>query len=305
MTETEAIRSRGGAAPFGYCWRDGRLEIDQKEAPVRRLIYDLFLKHRRKKTVAGILNELGYRTRSGANFSDMAVDRLLRDSTAMGRRNEGSMIVPVDPIVSIEVWERVSRLLGSRDGKRATSLFGRRVRCACGGAMSVPSKSKKYVCAECGSRILADDLEDIFIAQTGAFVFAGQRLADRWGSLSGRDKGLIVEHLCEDILIGDDTISIRFTSNPASSRDTAIADTWPSDESAASLPLIAVDESLLEEPLLSESEAAHILGISKMTLHRKRKAGQIGFFQVGFRVVYSKAKHLLPYLSGCERNSSC
>ena len=34
MTENESVRSRGGAAPFGYRWRDGRLEIDEKEAPV-------------------------------------------------------------------------------------------------------------------------------------------------------------------------------------------------------------------------------------------------------------------------------
>ena len=54
------------------------------------------------------------------------------------------------------------------------------------------------------------------------------------------------------------------------------------------------------EPLLSESEASQFLGISKMTLLRKRNAGLIGFFRVGIRVLYSKEKHLLPYLASCE-----
>lgn len=56
----------------------------------------------------------------------------------------------------------------------------------------------------------------------------------------------------------------------------------------------------VRNPLLSEAEAARFLGISKMTLLRRRNAGNISFFRVGFRVLYSREKHLLPFLEQCE-----
>src|SRR5579863_9666048 len=49
----------GGQGSFGYIWQDKNLVLNEKEAPVRRLIYELFAAHKRKKTVARILNEKG------------------------------------------------------------------------------------------------------------------------------------------------------------------------------------------------------------------------------------------------------
>ncbi|MEI7808459.1 MAG: recombinase family protein [Verrucomicrobiota bacterium] len=47
----------GGPASFGYEWKDKKLIPHSKEGPVRKLMYELFLKHRRKKTVVRLLND--------------------------------------------------------------------------------------------------------------------------------------------------------------------------------------------------------------------------------------------------------
>jgi len=292
-------------APFGYRWRDGRLEIDENEAPVRRQIFDLFLKHRRKKTVAKILNDLGYRTRSKAKFSDMAIDRLLRDTTAKGMRDEGGTPVQVDPIVATDIWERANHLLGARERKQPVNIFAGRVRCSCGGSMSVLSQSNKYVCAKCRSKIPIEDLEYIFVSQTSPFSFGEHRLEDRWSLLSENNKRLMVEHLCEEIVVARESIAIRFACDPTSFKTPALEQrVEPSNETPEGALPEKVEIIQSTEPLLSEAEAAHFLGVSKMTMLRKRQTGIIGFYRVGFRVLYSKEKHLLPYLASCEERSS-
>jgi len=76
----------GGPAPYGYDWKDKKLVINEKEATVRRLVYDLFLENKRKKTVAQILNNRGYRNRKGTKFSDTTIARFLEDPVAKGLR---------------------------------------------------------------------------------------------------------------------------------------------------------------------------------------------------------------------------
>jgi len=122
----------GGAAPFGYAWQDNQLVIDEKEAPIRKLIFELFSEHKRKKTVARLLNEQGHRTRRGAKFSDTTVDRLLRDPLAKGTRRanytksrgqkkhwdlkpeEDWVYTDAPAIVSEEVWLEANAFLDAQ-----------------------------------------------------------------------------------------------------------------------------------------------------------------------------------------------
>ncbi len=308
------------AAPFGYQWLDDRLVPDAQEAAIRKLMYELFLHHRRKKTVARLLNEAGYRTRSGAKFSDMTVERLLRDASAKGvyqvyhqNRRQGKNKpdeIAIEPIVSTGLWEQVNVLLnGSHKlAKKAVQLFANLIYCECGARMSVPSNSAKYVCSDCRHKIGTVDLEEIFQEQLQSLAFPSnpkqaQAPSDYWQDLTRDEKRLIIEQLVDRIIIGKTQIHIElYQLNPLKMVTDGQQLTREQHGSADAEEVKAEPAiSTLTEPLLNETQAAKFLGVSRMTLLRKRNNGEINFFRVGFRVLYSKEKHLLPFLQLCEK----
>lgn len=165
----------GGPAPFGYAWIDKQLVPDPNEAPVRALIHELFREHRRKKTVAKLLNDQGYRTRNGSLFSGTTIYRLLLDPTAKGlhRANytksddrtkswylkpESEWVyTPVEPIISVALWDDCVRILQEQGASRKPTrkvahLFAGLTRCHCGAKMYVPSNSPKYICHQCRNK---------------------------------------------------------------------------------------------------------------------------------------------------------
>jgi Recombinase len=294
MSESEKIKSTGGIAPLGYRWQDGKLIVDENESSTRKLIYELFIKHKRKKTVAKLLNDLGYRTRGGSLFSDTTIDRLIRDATAKGVRIESGKEIQVEAIVEKELWQRANNLLGQKQTKPPINLFIGFAFCDCGGKMIVPSNTEKYVCLNCKKKIGIDDLEEIFSSQLGNLE---NNLADYWEVLTNKEKRIIVEHTTSKLIIGKTEITIEFVcktnslKTPTFEQQNSIGNESPKDEY----------KPTLNEPLMNEVEASKFLGISRMTLLRKRNASEIGFYRVGFRVLYSKEKHLIPFLESCEK----
>ncbi len=190
-----------GAAPYGYAWTDGKLVPDEKEAPVRKLMYDLFKETRRIRTVAGLLNQRGFRTRNGSLFSHVTVRRLILDPTAKGVRRanytrslgEGKkwklkpesewIELPIPGIIDPELWEECAGILrersaGPKPGRRPVHLFTGAVFCHCGKKMYVPSDSPKWTCYGCRNKIPVPDLERVFAEQLKSFVFSSEGMAE-------------------------------------------------------------------------------------------------------------------------------
>lgn len=306
MKNEQAIKSVGGVAPFGYRWQSGVLIIDEAEASTRRLIYELFIKHKRKKTVARLLNDLGYRTRNGSLFSDTTIDRLIRDTTARGIKLIDGQETEVPAIIPEELWERANSFLESPKAKQPIHLFIGAVFCVCGGRMMVSGGTDKYVCADCRHKIGAEDLEEIFVSQLGSFPGWPEEESDinfkqYWPDFTQKEKRLVIEQILNKIIIGNTEISIEFAVAPNSLKTPHIWQPNSGGNETSKTEKAQVDQPVLDEPLMNEAEAARFLGISKMTLLRKRNANEIGHFRVGIRVLYSKEKHLLPFLAQCEK----
>src|SRR6266581_7817172 len=79
LTRAKLGKSINGHAPYGYQWKERKLILKDDEAAIRRKAYELFLEHRRKGRVAGLLNAAGYRTRGGVIWRDTQLFRILTD----------------------------------------------------------------------------------------------------------------------------------------------------------------------------------------------------------------------------------
>lgn len=55
------------------------------------------------------------------------------------------------------------------------------------------------------------------------------------------------------------------------------------------------------EKRYTEKETADLLGVSKMTVRRKREAGELRFYKIGARIIISDAQ-IVEFLERSEQN---
>lgn len=181
---------------LGYRWVNKEFVVDETEAPIRKLIYEIFAKTKRKKATARQLNEMGYRTRNGALFTHGTIARLLRDTTAKGVRlanyttgnkdKFGSRLkpesewvyMPCPAIVSEELWTECNAIMDSqlsklkKPGPKPVHLLAGFLYCNCGSKMYVYHKDKNptYRCKPCKVKIEVADIDAIYHEQLKQFL---------------------------------------------------------------------------------------------------------------------------------------
>lgn len=186
--------------PYGYKVEKGEMVMHPEEGPIRRQAYELFLEHRRKQTVARLLNEKGYRTRKGCLWKHTQIVDILRDDSAKGVYffNRKKRIGPWEHvpkpesewgrvdcprIVPDELWHQVNRILEvqakswKKPGRLPAQTFSKLAWCKCGGKMYARTDSPKYLCRACNNKIPIADLEDVFHEELRGFFADSARLA--------------------------------------------------------------------------------------------------------------------------------
>jgi site-specific DNA recombinase len=190
------------SVPYGYTVVEGQMELHPEEAPIRREVYELFLQHRRKFTVARILNEKGYRTRKGRLWEEIQIKDMLTDSSAKGvyffnkEKRTGSWKgvpkpesewgrIDCPPIVSEAVWSEANRILEEtrrawkQPGRLPSQPFSKLAWCGCGGKMYARTDSPKYLCRKCNNKIAIVDLENVFHQKLKGFFSEPEQMATR------------------------------------------------------------------------------------------------------------------------------
>jgi site-specific DNA recombinase len=139
---------KGGKRPFGYqpdrtTWT---LQVDEGEAVIVRLIFDLYAQDRLgARAIAKLLNERGHRTTSGQRWSGYQVLRALNNRVYLGELSFRDITTPDthEPIIDADTWTQAQTILdarGENHAHRAASgsdyVLTGRLRCPkCGKAM--------------------------------------------------------------------------------------------------------------------------------------------------------------------------
>jgi len=188
------------SVPYGYQVKDGEMVLHLEEAPIRREAYELFLQHRRKYTVAQMLNAKGYRTRKGRLWEETQIKDILLDTSAKGVYffNRAKRVGPwkttpkpesewgridCEPIISAELWQQVNQILEEQTkkwkqpGRLPSQTFSKLAWCRCGGKMYARTDSPKYLCRKCNNKIAIVDLEGVFHDEMKAFFANPEKLA--------------------------------------------------------------------------------------------------------------------------------
>lgn len=105
----------GNAISYGYrAAPDKTYEIEPKEAPVVKQIFDLYANGKTESEIIKWLNEQGYRTKRGARFSRTSLTKMLKNERYIGTYIYKDIIREenvIPPIIEKDVFRKVQEML--------------------------------------------------------------------------------------------------------------------------------------------------------------------------------------------------
>lgn len=319
-----------GPAPFGTRWSDGRLAPDLSETAVVCALVEAFVTSSgRIKATATALNSEGHRTRSGARWSDTAVNRVLRN-------RELSKLIPQS------LWRRCEGLLAdrissrSRLHRRSAHPLGGSVHCQCGDKMYIRGDglASKYVCRGCRDKISANTLDRLFRSSLTSVeidaseivaalkgnpraaeltrMLGGRRVAisEIWPTVGQPQQCRLVDLLVARIVVGSDVVSIIFAGceDSAEKNPPSLSNSLPSSygsESVREQSTTASDHTAREHlaPLLTVDEVSAFLRTSSKSVYSMIDRAQLpGVTRLGRRLLIRR-DDLLRWLNESRASS--
>ena len=167
--------SRGGvvtAPPFGYKMGTDYYQIDEKTAPIVKMIFNDFISGLSTRQIALKLNDMGVRSKRGNRFENRTVEYILSNPVYIGksRRNlkgkdghdryyRSNDVITVNakhmPLIDLQVYDEAQKLLSSSKNKYAPKdrtsytdfMLQGLVRCSnCGSTLTQAVKGKSLQC---------------------------------------------------------------------------------------------------------------------------------------------------------------
>jgi Site-specific recombinases, DNA invertase Pin homologs len=156
------------SSTWGYDKINNEVVVNEKEAEIIRLIFNLYLEGKGSRTISKELTDRGIRSRTGGYFPDTTIRRIIRNPLFMGdvvmnkrhydfNRKETIHIAEenwiihkdkVPAIVTREVWEKANEIMDRRSVELRTEEDKVRKQ---GVKMGKYALSGKIICGECGN----------------------------------------------------------------------------------------------------------------------------------------------------------
>jgi site-specific DNA recombinase len=221
--KTKALRAEwtGGIPALGFDCVDKKLIINQYEAGIVKLIFDMHSSGRTYGEILGELKDKGYKTKAGREFGKNSLNSILQnekyigtyiynktESAVYGKRNmckkkpvEEMIILPnaLPAIIDNDVWTRSQKRIGMRKSRAqfksaATYLLSGIVYCGECGNKLFGDKSKRiyyyYRCynKECTCLVRKEQIEEFVLQEWNKQFFTKQAIIKLTKALNEHQK---------------------------------------------------------------------------------------------------------------------